>query len=248
MKLREVVYCNLPFWVRTDRDGDEGILQEVVQRDCYGLADLAATGFKPRVIVDIGASCGAFSVLAASYWPTAFFVCVECNPDAQPALRANLKRHVADFKLVEAAFTYEERAVFYDVLEPEGVTGGGVCTAAPAGPDAELMGNDRDMMWARFGRPREVKTVCMRDWGNDPIDLMKIDCEGGEMSWLKRAAPEDFAAIREIRGEYHDPEGRAHFADLFRSRFPGHRLTFPVAEDFNPSAPFIAPFFASPAG
>jgi len=55
------------------------IYEEVVRKDCYGLAHLSSlmTASPPRVIYDLGAQVGCFSALAASTWPQADIYAVE---------------------------------------------------------------------------------------------------------------------------------------------------------------------------
>ena len=54
-----------------ERNIDYGICHEVHKADCYRVHELAAEGFAPRIIVDIGAHIGTFTALAAKYFPAA---------------------------------------------------------------------------------------------------------------------------------------------------------------------------------
>jgi len=54
-----------------ERNLDYGICHEVQKDDCYRVHELAAAGFAPRVIVDVGAHIGTFTALAAKYFPQA---------------------------------------------------------------------------------------------------------------------------------------------------------------------------------
>jgi FkbM family methyltransferase len=50
---------------------DVAICHEVHVDDCYRVRKLVASGFAPKIIVDIGAHIGTFTTLAAKYFPDA---------------------------------------------------------------------------------------------------------------------------------------------------------------------------------
>src|SRR6185312_15634772 len=50
---------------------DVAICHEVQALDCYRVHPLAEAGFRPGIIVDIGAHIGTFTALAAKYFPEA---------------------------------------------------------------------------------------------------------------------------------------------------------------------------------
>src|SRR5262249_54020392 len=78
---------------------DRAILQEVWDRDVYGVRNL---GGLPVTVVDVGAHIGAFSLLAAAAWPGARVLACEADPENCALLRENLAGR-ANVEVVAAA-------------------------------------------------------------------------------------------------------------------------------------------------
>jgi len=213
-------------WVRKrHRQADMVIVRDVLHDDAYAIGQLR---IRPRTILDVGAHIGAFAAAAHRRWPRAAIVCVEANRHNLPCLRAN----VADFAdIIHAAATYESRplSVASTVFDGTDNTGGSYVypldinsTAhheSAAGNTIELQ--RRDSRYRFDGQP--IRAITLEEilernhWQR--IDLLKLDCEGCEMSLLENT--QSLERIGAIVGEYHD---RRWFERIVRRRFAGWHL------------------------
>lgn len=141
------------------------------------LSEWIAARLRPGdVFVDVGASVGYFSLLAArAVGPDGSVVAVEASPAAARRLKENLARNgVSNVRVVEAAAAAEEgRLTFYRAAwndaESSIVAAGGrtVEGEVPAAPLARLLSEDE------LARTR----------------VIKVDVEGGELGVLQGLAP-----------------------------------------------------------
>lgn len=204
-------------WIRSEKKGDLAVVSEVVSADCYGLRRGLRT--PPRLVLDVGAHVGTFSLVCRSLWPSCRIVCVEPNRRSLEVLRTNLGRD-SNVTIVEAAVGHPEREAWLN--DHEAATGGGsvVCeTWEPGGG------------YVRLPYPIRVLSVqsVMEEAGvaGQTVDLAKFDCEGGELEVFAFAAESgklpDFA---EIVGEYHCPNGLKEFESLAKRAFSKHDWSF----------------------
>jgi FkbM family methyltransferase len=171
--------------------------REVVVEDCYRLFDLPRD-FRPRQIVDIGANIGTFSKLCSVLFPDAVVHAYE----PYPAAFAWLKENAANTKIVP------HPCAVADV--------DGVLTFNP-GEDSGLG------RLAADGALRVDAVSAARTGDPGPIDLLKLDCEGGE--WAIFETPELLARTRRLCMEYHVGDGRDLAALKSRLAAAGHRIT-----------------------
>lgn len=212
------------FWIRTDNaEQDLVIVNDIYERDAYRVSELPW----PRpVVVDVGAHVGCFSKLVHDRYPLARIVAVECCPENLPALRAN----VGEFaEIVPAALTYEREVALKNAVRPHCVSTGGSCVVPRQHLEEEVGSGalqtsleqpSGSEYWADF-RPLRTLTLeeLFADFGWEQIDLLKLDCEGSELSLLEHATCLD--RVRLIVGEYHD---RARFLELVQRRLSGWEL------------------------
>ena len=85
------------------RDGNPGVFDEVVTRNCYGLAKGC---FRDQLVIDIGAHMGTFAYMAHFHGQAEKIVCVEPNPKNYQRLHSCLGDH--------ASFVLHHRAVSHD--------------------------------------------------------------------------------------------------------------------------------------
>jgi FkbM family methyltransferase len=156
------------------------VLKETVLDDTYGLALLPAD---TQLIVDVGAGIGDFAVLAASRFPRASVLACEPNPEAFAALDRNVRSNrltnvVARCVAVGTAPAYE--------------------LARPRGRSAE--GSAHLQEGARF-RANGARLDGLI--GGREAQLVKIDCEGGELDVLDSLG-DAISRVRRLAVEYHD--------------------------------------------
>lgn len=155
--------------------------------DEYGLNKLKTV---PVTIVDIGANIGLFSLRAGSLFPKAKIHAYEVNPRLKCHLSKNLEQIQGDF-----------------FLEAVGSKGGnGLCIDS---------GDSRLGIFKNgAGDSKMIGLNTVLDRIGTQIDLLKIDCEGGEWEIFENPVP--FQKVRSIRMEYHLVDGKT-LLDLKKS-------------------------------
>jgi FkbM family methyltransferase len=205
----------LPFFTRGPVD--RAIVQQIWDKDVYGVRDIPA----PAVVLDVGAHIGAFSLLAAEAWPGARVIACEPDPENAALFRRNLAGR-RGIELVEAAVLGEEFQVilFHAVADKAAHnSGGGSCARDEPGT-------------VRVCVPAVSAVQLWQSKGISTCDLLKLDCEGSEVPILGNlAAAGLLAGIRLIVGEWHAnedrPEAREGVKANLRTIFRGtHEVTF----------------------
>ncbi|OGZ53404.1 MAG: hypothetical protein A3B25_02175 [Candidatus Ryanbacteria bacterium RIFCSPLOWO2_01_FULL_48_26] len=159
-----------------------GTFQEVWLMDLYEKNYAIKNG---DTVIDIGASIGAFSVLAAR--KGAFVYAYEPTPRSFELLKQNVVPY-NNVKIFNLAVSGGKKVV---TLEE-----------APGGDEGNTV------MDSGSGRPRfSVSAIALVDIFKENsirrCDLLKIDCEGAEVEILERALQETFERIENIAMEYH---------------------------------------------
>jgi FkbM family methyltransferase len=200
-------------WVRrAHRRADMVIVRDVYLEDCYRVAELPRA---PRRVIDVGAHVGAFARRVHHRTARAAVVSVEANEANLPALKAN----VGDFAhVIPAACTYEpgEVLLFSTVFDGSDNTGGS--TILPASSEEARQQAAVAAYRPSGSVPKITLEEIVRRCGWPHIDLLKLDCEGSELSILEHCDP---SLLRWVVGEYHD---RARFFELIERRFAGWQL------------------------
>lgn len=205
-RYQRMAHLKPPFWLRAngstsrilagDEAGAASCYAEVVVEDCYGLFGYARTA-RPRVIVDVGANIGVFSKLCSMLFPQADIYAYEPNPHALRWLRANAAG--TRIRVVPAA------------------------VADQAGERRLALAGDSTLSRLSDDGTQMVNCIAAADVaeGRD-IDLLKMDCEGGEWTILRDASL--LRRTQAFRLEYHLMEGHgfAELAGLVGSA--GHRI------------------------
>jgi FkbM family methyltransferase len=155
------------------------ILKETLLDDVYHLAQLTGD---PRLIVDVGAGIGDFSVLAASRFPRASVLACEPNPTAFNVLERNVRLN--RLENVDARSVAVGTAADYELLR----------RGWSAETSAHLQEGSR--FCAEGVRLDELI-------GSRQTQLVKIDCEGAELDVLESLG-EAIAQVERIAVEYHD--------------------------------------------
>lgn len=185
---------------------DLSIFDEVFASNTYSADLIDYTALS--VIYDLGAHIGAFSRFVKERNPDARIVAVE--PDLQNALcyLLNLQAYNG-VMLVTARLGY----VWQDVaILRNSVNSGGIAFVAVERVVASLP----DGISAAAGNDYPV--VTLEQLGDAPIDLIKIDIEGGEFDVLLNAPLDTLKGCHWIVGEWHGASG--NFADIIERLAP----------------------------
>lgn len=187
------------------------LFEVVVRRDYIDMAIL-----KPGdVVVDIGANIGVFTVLAAlAVGPKGRVIAVEPNGETADRLERNLALNgLHNVTVHRAAVTGTSRpvtlhkgdaAIFSSILDDvDGRRTSGQSEIVPGLPLADIL----------------------TQAGIERVDLLKIDCEGGEYEIFDHAAPELWQRLPQIIMETHEAGGRKPPELAARLRALGYRLT-----------------------
>jgi FkbM family methyltransferase len=178
----------LRFTVRQNRR-DAGILAEVFMDLEYTRGvQLPAN----PIVVDIGGYIGDFAIYAAKYLNARKVITIEPSPQNYALLETNIENN-----------NYQGRIVALRKAVTDG-------TPARMNIDTAEAGQMRVSAYCGTSRG-ELTTVpgislaqIMKDYSLPTIDLLKIDCEGGEYMILLTAPVEVLKATRNIIFEYHE--------------------------------------------
>jgi len=203
------------FWLHDWASGQDWVIwEEVYFHDCYRIGAVAPYRDN-EVIVDVGASVGAFCVKAHERNPRARILALEVCPENIPVLEANVGQFA---EIHQAAVTYEREVALLNAVFPNCCnTGGSIVITDDKTP------REFDSRYREDHRP--IKTLTIEDildeCGIDRIDILKLDCEGSEFSILENTR--SLERIEMIVGEYH---GWDRFNDLCTRIFrPDWHLT-----------------------
>jgi FkbM family methyltransferase len=161
---------------------DVAICHEVQIDDCYRVRELAAAGFEPEIIVDIGAHIGSFTVLAKKYFPRAKIYSFEPLRQHYDVLVRNSRPNGCHPKnlAVVGFYRHEDGHDIY-------------------------VGNEFEQAY----RTRELKNaVSVKElyelFKLPRIDFLKIDCEQGEVNIFRELSSLNLLKdISVINGEWH---------------------------------------------
>ena len=134
----------------------------------------------PRTVLDIGANCGAFAVVAKQQWPDATVDCYEPMPDALEFLKKNATAYPGITVHEAAVAGHNSSAKMYH---------GGCTTACSSMYDL----GEQDTS-------REFIVPCVAAKTLPAAEFIKIDTEGAEVEILERL---DLSAALGIAIEYH---------------------------------------------
>lgn len=209
----------IPFIIRKEKAGDHDVIGEVVTGDCYRMEKyirgMRDAEFYPRVILDIGSHIGTFTALVHKSFPDAIYICVEPNKRSFSLLINN----VPFAYCFNAACTYEPVSLLTD--DKHNATGGGFMTTPEKFATDEL--NHKDNFIYKIGE-ENVETITVEDIlkivGVDKIDILKLDCEGGEFSIMLNMDRRTARGVKLCVGEYHTVRGGEYFKEIARDTFP----------------------------
>lgn len=206
-------------WLRAAyRQADMTIVRDVYLEECYGVAQLPRS---PRFVIDVGAHIGAFAAAVHRRSAKATIICVEPHRANLPALAANVNTFAT---IVPAAVSYEPGSLrLCSSIVPGSDNTGASFVEAERGPSSQAHRPSRSLPEAcrpveSWQVPGTTLEALMREHHLPRVDLLKLDCEGCELSILEHA---DLSAVQHIVGEYHD---RSAFLALVARRLANWNL------------------------
>jgi len=171
--------------------GDATTLSEIFLDDCYG----RYLNLPPNpVVIDVGGFIGDFSLYAVKRLNARKVIVCEPSPRNWALLLKNIANN-----------DYEDR------IKPvnKAVTDGGDVMMNIDAPDEQqcmvsaCLRNEQPLT----AIPGISLSQLLRDHAVESVDLLKIDCEGGEYAILESSPADVFSRIRNIVFEYHDIDG-----------------------------------------
>jgi FkbM family methyltransferase len=188
-----------------NRPGARVPVYEVFAEDCYQLEPfLGPLMQRPVQVLDIGGHVGTFSCRLTTLHPQASVVAFEPSAVTADYLRGNVERNqVAD-----------RVQVFASALAAE--TGSVVFNDNGAGSGLNSLATGH----GSTGAETVVPAVSFDDAVANapaPVDVVKIDCEGGEYDLVLASSPESWASVQRVVIEYHPVPG--HDWDELRKWF-----------------------------
>lgn len=191
-----------------NRPGARVPVYEIFAEDSYRFEWLLGPLMhRPIQVIDIGGHVGTFSVQLARLHKDARITAFEPSATTADYLRRNVEQNgVADRVTVvqSAVASTTGHAIFDDNGAGSGLNG--------------LLAGRTD---GATGVSTEVETIAFDEVVaalGAPVDLVKIDCEGGEYDLVLGSAPESWSSVQRIVIEHHPvpghawPELRAFFA------------------------------------
>jgi FkbM family methyltransferase len=195
-----------------NRPGARVPLYEIFAEDCYRLEPfLGPLRHRPIQVLDIGGHIGTFSCRLTHLHRQASVMAFEPSATTASYLRRNVAQNgVADrVQVFEAALSSTSgTAIFVDNGAGSGMNGLRSADHRAGGADTE------------------VRTVSFDDavaGAPAPVDLVKIDCEGGEYDLVLGSKPESWASVQRVVIEFHPVGG--HSWEELRAFFAGVGLT-----------------------
>ncbi len=195
------------------------LYDEIFRAGCYDDIGLTAGSF----VVDVGANIGMFTLFIKLRYPDAEILAFEPAPESAAILRRNLSLH------------HLEDVLVHDVAlgaEPEQAAPFTYYPAIPA--NSTRYPAEKDLQKSVMARTYTAKAVDRLYAGQTmtvtvdrlssflpagrPVDLLKVDVEGGELDVLLGIDAAHWPLIRQVILEAHDFNGRlAAICDLLSS-------------------------------
>jgi FkbM family methyltransferase len=195
-----------------NRPGARVPIYEIFAEDCYRFDwFLGALRDRPIHVLDIGGHIGTFACRLAQLHPSARIDSYEPSPTTAAFLRRNVERNgFADrISVVEAAIA---STTGYAELDDNGA-GSGLNGLVSAGHGSTATST-------------KVRTVAFDEviaGIGAPVDVVKMDCEGGEYDLVYGSSPQNWESVQRVVLEYHSVPGQSW--EELRSWFAERGLT-----------------------
>jgi FkbM family methyltransferase len=194
-----------------------GTIGEIVDFDCYQLSDVEFTGGKEGLVLDIGAHMGVAAVVLAQL-TAGRVLCFEPFPRNCQFLQNNLKLNgLTNVQVTQAAVTEFDGTVAFE-FDP---------TVSVVGHVAHTLKGDP----LAFSQKLQVPSVTLRKalapYPNSTVELIKLDCEGGEYAIVDQIGPDLAPRIKHLSFEVHDIDPQRNVTTLTeRLKSLGYRVRY----------------------
>lgn len=155
------------------RPMDRSAIDEVCVLDVYGLKDRQLSG----TVIDVGAHIGSFSMMVKRLFPHVHVIAFEPNVENIDLLERNCLENGVEVSAYRLAVWGELQTM---QVQGEGPTSYTV-------PGGDVFGITLDEVLEK----------------HEEVDLLKLDCEGAEVSAILGAHPTTMHKIKSIVGEFH---------------------------------------------
>lgn len=206
MQITEIVFNNIKFKVREHlQEQDKNVLGEVFSETNYPINQFIECA--PKVVVDIGGHIGSFSKRCHSIFPDCKTYTMEPDHENYELCKLNLENE--NNTLVRGVLNYyPDKVYFYRSVKE--ATGGGFLTNELI-PNKESVEQAEEQVYKlhdNFDVKHYTIDSLMKEYDIDKIDLLKLDCEGGENGFLRDDCQdiEILKNINGIMGEWHGYE------------------------------------------
>ena len=203
MQTKEIIYNNIPFYVRQHSEKeDRNVLGEVFSEENYPIEQFINCA--PKVVVDIGGHIGSFSKRCHSVFPECHTYTVEPDIENHELCRLNLQNE--NNTLIRGVLNYyPDKCYFYRSVKE--ATGGGFLTneLIPTKDSVNQAEEQAYELHDNFDVKHYTLGSLIEEYNIDKIDLLKLDCEGGENGFLLEDCPDlnILPEINAIMGEWH---------------------------------------------
>lgn len=190
-----------------------------VYRDYFlrGKFEFTAECDRP-LIIDCGANVGVSVLYWKSIYPDSRIIAFEPDPTAFAALATNCSRF-SDIAIHEAAVWSSDGSMQFAAV---GSDGGHLSNLSEKRPEIKQL---------------EVKTLRLKNFLSEPIEMLKIDIEGAELEVLKDCV-DSLGTVQRIFVEYHSFEGARQNLGEFFSILEGAGFRIHIHTDMPSSTPF----------
>lgn len=187
MSLNTIPIYGKDFYVRSDNILDNNHAQEVIIRDCYRLAELVT--LEPKLIFDLGSSCGDFAWWASRLFPEAKIISFDGDTNIKEVFHKNAPSATLVNKFIGACYDLPIDDLYF--IHQQQVD------------DFKRKEEGTDFL------PYIIEELKSND--NNGIDIFKIDVEGMEVNIFKDIKRHNFLSdIKIITGEWHFPSARLY--------------------------------------
>lgn len=199
------------FYIRSDfGDKDKDIIKNSFDypifksgQSTWPHSEWENSDFDPKVVVDIGGCLGSFSVMCKSLWPDCYTLIIEPNKENIELCKKNMLLHVKEedesWQIYDAALNYYPDKVNF--LKSLKSSGRGYLSDIIPSLNCEHYVLQDNSTFSNM-ELNQIVDLCP----DNRIDILKLDCEGGENGLMNSLDIEILKDIPYIVGEWHGYE------------------------------------------